>query len=158
VLNALVLVNYDTKGKGGTLSEHANHALDHMWACQQEKGSWRWLDFGLRPWETGDEYYSAALAAVATGMAGTAYHKSGQVQEKIEKLRQYVGGGFAGQSLHSRILTLWASTGLQGLLSVEDKEKLLKEISEIQNGDGGWKLSDLGPAGPERVKWKAQGE
>jgi squalene-hopene/tetraprenyl-beta-curcumene cyclase len=158
VLNALILVNLDKGRKGSALSAPANQALDHMWACQQEKGTWLWLNFGLRPWETGDEYYGAALAAVAAGMAGNAYHQCGQVQDKIDKLHQYLRHDFASQTLHNRIVALWASAELQSLLTAEDKRRLLKEISDAQTPDGGWNLADLGPDRTGQAKWKAQGE
>jgi squalene-hopene/tetraprenyl-beta-curcumene cyclase len=158
VINALVLVNYDARRNGGTLSERANQALDHLWARQQDRGSWPWLNFGLKPWETGDEYYGAALAAIATGMAGNAYHRSGEVQAKVEMLRQYLKREFAGQSLHNRIMALWASTELKGVLRVEDEKKLILEVFDAQTVDGGWNLADLGPNGLGPLKWKAQGE
>jgi squalene-hopene/tetraprenyl-beta-curcumene cyclase len=157
VLNALILVNHDARWKSGRLSEQTNKALDRMWACQQDKGSWLWLNFGLKPWETGDEYFSASLAAITTGMAGKAYHESDKVQPKIKKLRRYLKDGFALQSLHNRIMALWASTQLKGLLTVEDQKRLLTEVFDAQIG-GAWNLADFGPKGPGRERWKVQGE
>lgn len=159
VLNALILVSDDARQKTGTLSAHATQALEHMWACQQANGAWPWLNFGLRPWETGDEYYGAALAAVATGTAGSTYVKSSQVQANIDRLREYLQQGFASQPLHNRIMALWASAVLEGVLTKEDKNNLVKELCDAQTREGGWKLSDLGGNGVAgQVKWKTQGE
>jgi squalene-hopene/tetraprenyl-beta-curcumene cyclase len=157
VLNALILVNHDARWNSGKLSEHANKSLDRMWDYQLDNGSWLWLNFGLKPWETGDEYFSASLAAITTGMAGKNYHKSDQVEGKIKKLRQFLKDGFADQPLHNRIMALWASTELKGLLTLEDQKKLIDEVFDAQIGDGGWNLADLGAKGPGREKWKVQG-
>src|SRR5438132_750821 len=158
VLNALVLVNHDSRENGGTLSKHAKQSLAHMWACQEDSGSWLWLDFGLKPWETGDGYYAAALAAIAAGRAERTNPHSTEVQGKVEKLRQYLQRGFANQSLHNRSMALWASAELRGVLTKDDVQKVIKELLDIQAGDGGWNVSDFGPKGAAQTKWTAQGE
>src|SRR5262249_22757285 len=70
VLNALILASYDAPG--GHLGENTQTAFNNMWALQQkdgpDKGAWRWLQFGMEPWEANDsQYYGAALAAIAVG-------------------------------------------------------------------------------------------
>jgi len=79
VLNALVLVNYDARRNKGVLSDSTRDALAHLWATQQADGTWQWLDFGLRPWETDGVFLGASLAALAVGMAGKDYREQDNV-------------------------------------------------------------------------------
>ena len=77
-------------------------ALDHLWSTQRgdgpEAGSWDWLDFGLEPWEAGDgRVFGATLAARAVGTARGYDLKSAEVRPRVEKLRTYLRGRFAGR-------------------------------------------------------------
>jgi squalene-hopene/tetraprenyl-beta-curcumene cyclase len=157
VLNALVLVTDDARRGDGSLSEPANKALDHLWSQQQPNGAWLWLDFGLRPWETEAEYYGAALAAIAVGTAGKNYPKHAEVQEKVAVLRKYLQTGLPSQPLHHRILALWAASKFGGVLNADDKRKLIQEVLEAQESDGGWALPKLGKKPSEAGYWKRQG-
>jgi squalene-hopene/tetraprenyl-beta-curcumene cyclase len=157
ILNALVLVNEDARRSGGKLSDSASKALDYLWSQQQPSGAWLWLDFGLRPWETEGEYYGAALAAVAVGMAGKNYPKYADVQEKMAALRKYLQTRFPVQPLHHRILALWASSVFEGVLSPEQRRNLIQEILDTQDSDGGWALPKLGKKPSEAGQWKQHG-
>ncbi|MCI0641993.1 MAG: terpene cyclase/mutase family protein [Gemmataceae bacterium] len=156
VLNALVLVNHDSRRTKGALTPQAEKALDHLWGQQKENGAWLWLDFGLRPWETDGEYYGAALAALTVGMAGPVHYKQATVQPKVAALKSYLREAFPGQSLHNRTMALWASSRLPDALTAEHKKKLIDELLTIQESDGGWRLPSLGKIATEN-QWKSHG-
>lgn len=145
VLNAVVLVNRDLKA-GDQLAELTGKALDHMWARQQPDGSWRWLDFGLRPWEKEGEYYGASLAAVAAGAAGEKYprHNEELPKKGAEALRKYLKEKLPAQSLHNRAFGLLADSYLKGTLSDAERKAVAADLFALQRADGGWGLADLG--------------
>jgi len=146
VLNALTLAWYDARG--GHLSPEAAQALDDMWAMQlrdgDERGSWAWLDFDAAPWELGDaQFYGAALAALAVGVAPDAYQKRPQIQDQLGLLRGYLASHYQDESLHHRLIALWASTRLPGVVSADQSLSLVEAVLHAQNPDGGWSLSSL---------------
>ena len=146
VLNALILANHDARN--GRLSEDTRTALDNMWALQQttgdQAGAWSWLRFGLSPWEGRDsQYYGAALAALAVGTAPDQYRSTVAIQDHLELLRAYLDREYSRQPLSNRVVLLWASTSLPGLLGHELQQSLVDEIIGAQRRDGGWSLSSL---------------
>jgi squalene-hopene/tetraprenyl-beta-curcumene cyclase len=146
VLNALILVYHDAQT--GRFSEDTRTALDNMWALQQttgdQAGAWPWLQLGLSPWEGRDsQYYGAALAALAVGTAPEHYRSSATIQHNVELLRSYLDREYPNQSLSNRVVLLWASTKLSGLLEKEREKSLVTEILGEQRSDGGWSLSSL---------------
>jgi len=148
VLSALMLAWDDART--GRLSEDTTRALDHMWAEQHESGdnagAWSWLDFDLSPWEVSDaQYYGAALAALAVGLAPENYRSLPQVQDHLRLLRGYLARKYQVQSLHHRLVLLWAATRLPGLLDPGQHQALIAELLRVQNPDGGWSLSALLP-------------
>jgi squalene-hopene/tetraprenyl-beta-curcumene cyclase len=119
-----------------------------MWAEQHvsgaSSGAWSWLDFGLSPWEEADaRYYGAALAALAVGVAPENYQVRPQIEAQLQLLRDYLAREYPAQSLHHRLILLWASTKLPGLLGSGQRESLATEVLRAQNSDGGWSLSGL---------------
>jgi squalene-hopene/tetraprenyl-beta-curcumene cyclase len=146
VLSALMLA-YDDAGSG-RLSSDTVAAFDHMWAEQlasgENQGAWSWLDFDLAPWEVPDaQYYGAALAALAVGVAPESYQSRPQIQDQLRQLRAYLVREYPVQSLHNRLVVLWASTKLGGLLDNGERRSLIVEALRAQNQDGGWSLSRL---------------
>lgn len=146
VLSALMLAWDDART--GRLSTDTATAFDHMWAEQhtsgQDSGAWSWLDFDLAPWEDSDaRYYGAALAALAVGIAPENYQSRPQVQAHLQLLRDYLAQHYAAQSLHHRLILLWASTKLPGLMDAAERQSLISETLRAQNWDGGWSLSAL---------------
>jgi squalene-hopene/tetraprenyl-beta-curcumene cyclase len=157
VLNALVLVNHDARRGSGSLGAETRKALTHLWEQQQENGAWRWLDFGLNPWEKDGGYYGASLAAVAVGTAGKSYYTRPDVQPKVAALKKFLQTQSSGQPLHHRVVSLWASSRLPGALTDQDKKKLVDEVLGAQEADGGWSLSKLGMKRTGKGDWKAHG-
>jgi squalene-hopene/tetraprenyl-beta-curcumene cyclase len=146
VLNALILAYQDARN--GRLSEEARTALDNMWTLQHttgdQAGAWSWLQFGLRPWEGKDsEYYGAALAALAVGTAPENYRSIPGIQDNLDRLRAYLHREYSKQPLSNRVVLLWASTKVPGLLDQEPHTSLVNEILREQQPDGGWSLSSL---------------
>src|SRR5262249_17204106 len=112
VLNALVLVNYESRRTKGSLTPATRRALPNLWHQRQADGAWLWLDCGLNPWENEGGYYGASLAAVALGTAGRGEYDRAEVQPKLAALKKYLHTQYASQPLHHRVLGLWASSRL----------------------------------------------
>jgi squalene-hopene/tetraprenyl-beta-curcumene cyclase len=155
VLNALILACHDARS--GRLHADTRTALDNMWALQQtagdQAGAWPWLQFDLSPWEGRDSaYYGAALAALAVGTAPEDYRSSAAIQRNLELLRGYLDREYGKQAFSNRVVLLWASTKLSGLLEKQREESLIDDILGEQRSDGGWSLSSLArPPGASSV-------
>jgi squalene-hopene/tetraprenyl-beta-curcumene cyclase len=153
VLSALMLAWDDARM--GRLNPETVAAFDHMWTEQRASGdnagAWSWLDFDLSPWETADaQYYGAALGALAVGVAPENYQSRPQIQDYLRRLRDYLVRQYPAQSLHDRVVLLWASTKLPGLLDAGQRQSLVDEVLRAQNPDGGWSLSALMRASGKR--------
>ena len=146
VLSALILAWDDART--GRLSADTVGAFDHMWVEQhtsgETSGAWSWLDFDLSPWEAADaQYYGAALAAMAVGAAPENYQSRPEIEASLQRLRDYLAREYAAQSLHHRLILLWASTRLPGILDAGQRQSLVGQVLHMQNPDGGWSLSAL---------------
>ena len=146
VLNALILAVNDARL--GQLSDDTRAAFDDMWALQQttgeKKGAWRWLDFGLKPWEARDsQYFGAALAALAVGVAPQNYRSTSNIQNNVQLLRAYLDREYLTQSSFDRMVLLYASTKLPNLIEPARRESIIREVLSKQLEDGGWSLSSL---------------
>jgi squalene-hopene/tetraprenyl-beta-curcumene cyclase len=146
VLNALILASYETQD--ATLHPASAKAFANMWALQQKtgekKGAWSWLNFQLEPWEAEDsQFYGATLAAIAVATAPNDYRASPEIQPSLLLLREYLRRGYEAQSLNNRVILLWASTKLPGILTREEQNSLTSNLLSLQQPDGGWSLSSL---------------
>ena len=146
VLNALILASFDAQN--GKLSPDARAAFENMWALEEStgeaKGAWRWLRFDNEPWEANDsEYYGASLAAVAVGTAPENYGATPEIQNDLGLLREYLRREYAKQSPINRVVVLWASAKLPGLLLPEQQQSIINEVLNKQQADGGWSLASL---------------
>lgn len=144
VLNALILATADVSS--GHLSDTTRMAFGEMWGQQLTSGNgagaWPWLQFDMEPWEAPDsQYYGAALAAIATGVAPDDYRSSTEIQERLQLLRDYLIRNAAATSMINRVVLLWASTKVPGLLGSGQQQRIIEEISRAQEADGGWELS-----------------
>ena len=159
ILNALILASRD--GRAGAASEDARLAFANLFALQvsdgEQAGSWPWLDFGLRPWEsTTASYFGAALAAIAIGTEPQNYVATSAIQPNLARLRDYLRANTTqpiwnrllrrhdDPNLFNRAMLLWASAKLPGLLSVDERKAAVASLYEAQASDGSWKLSSLG--------------
>lgn len=134
ILNALILVRQQGK------SPDARLALDNMWAEQLREGpaagAWNWLQFHNAPWEGDSQYFGATLAALAAGLSGDE-----AVGEKA--LREYLLREENAQVPVNRLMLLWASTKLSGLLAAGQQKAIVDEALSKQQGDGGFSLTSL---------------
>jgi squalene-hopene/tetraprenyl-beta-curcumene cyclase len=145
VLNALVLVFPSSSQK--KLSPDAELALKNMWGMQEtegaREGAFPWLEFHNRPWEGDSIYYGASLAAIAVGSAPEEYRSRPAVTKQIDLLRDYLRREYANASPVNRVVALWASATLTGILDSGQKKTLIAEIGSIQQPDGGWNIASI---------------
>jgi hypothetical protein len=147
VLSTLFLVE---QGSGKALSVEARKSFDRMWALQlregKSAGAWTWNEYNLDPWEMPDSvFYGAALAAVAVGEAPASYRVEPDVRPRVQELVAYLQREQQSQPLHNRLLLLWASSELPGLMPDAMRTALIAEVQGKQNPSGGWTLESLGP-------------
>jgi squalene-hopene/tetraprenyl-beta-curcumene cyclase len=151
VVNAVILAFDDHyQGKSGP-SDATKQAFTNLWKTQTQtgdhKGTWDWLDFDLEPWEaTGSRYYGAALAAIAVGIA-PGYHASvtdSDLRARLLLLQEYLRDKAPAQNLFNQAWCLWASTKFKGVLTKDEKNKIIGRLLDKQRDDGGWSLSSLG--------------
>jgi squalene-hopene/tetraprenyl-beta-curcumene cyclase len=157
VLNALILVNADVRRGNGIQQASTKKALAHMWEQQQKDGAWLWLDFGLNPWESDGAYYGASLAALAVGKAGKSYYDRPTIGANVDALKKYLNTRYTDQPLHHRLILLWASSALPGILSPADRKALVEEINGLQEADGGWRLAKFGKKVRDKGNWQSHG-
>jgi squalene-hopene/tetraprenyl-beta-curcumene cyclase len=153
VLNALILASNDASEdvRTGRLSDDTRAAFRNMWAEQQtsgdRKGAWLWLRFKNEPWEADDsDFYGAAIAAVAVGTAPEDYRAGPEIQNNLKMLREYLNRQYGAQTLSNRVVLLWASAKLPGLIEPQRQKAILGEVLGKQQADGGWSLSSLSGA------------
>jgi hypothetical protein len=124
-----------------------------MWELQKREGplegAWNWFDLHLDPWEMPESpYFGATLALMAVGNAPAAYRDQPQVRERIDALKGYLKRLQDSETLHNRMMLLWASVKTPGMLSKESRQAIIDECSRAQQPDGGWTLPSLGPFKP----------
>jgi hypothetical protein len=170
VNNALILVAYDAEasraadGKTAYQAQPAIHAasrkaFEAMWATQEQTGpkagAWLWQNFHFSPWEAPEsEYYGAAQAALAAGIAPDNYRDDPKIQGNLTLLRGYLRRELPNQPLINRVALLWASSKLSGLMTGQEREALAGELKAKQHPDGGWSLTDLGKNKQGESSWK----
>jgi squalene-hopene/tetraprenyl-beta-curcumene cyclase len=147
ILNAVILAGRDATA--GVLSDDARTAFANMWALQMRNGdlsgAWAWLNFKYEPWEApGSPYFGAALAAVAVGTAPGGYASSAGIQDNLRLLKTYFTKQFDQQNLFNRLMVLWASTKVEGLITTEQRDSIVADAIASQNADGGWSTASLG--------------
>lgn len=148
VLNALILSSRDARD--GAMSDDLSLAWANLWALQMKtgelSGAWAWLHFRLEPWEAdASPYFGAALAAVAVGSAPDGYASRADIQDGVKLLRGYLVDRLDRQHTLNRLMLLWASAKLPGLLAAEKRDVLVADILSRQRADGGWSTASLGP-------------
>lgn len=126
----------------GKLHPLTRTALDRMWTVQREDGGFTWIKCDWPPMES-DDHYGATLAAIAVGRAPEQYAQTEAALAGITRLKEYFKAN-PGPTLHHRAMVLWGATKLDGLLSADEQQAIVKHLSELQKPDGGWALSTLG--------------
>jgi squalene-hopene/tetraprenyl-beta-curcumene cyclase len=145
ILNALVLASYDARS--GAMSDDTRLALSNMWALQlrtgEMNGSWAWLQFHNAPWEGDSQFYGTALAAVAVGTAPGDYKSEPGIQDGIKRMNAWLLKNMAAQTPADRVVVLWASAKLPGLLTEAQQKTIVEETVAKQREDGGFSMSTL---------------
>lgn len=131
-----------TDAHAGKLTPETRAAFDRMWKEQRADGAWNWLKCDWPPMEH-DDYYGAALAAVAVGLAPEGYAASDAAKDGLAKLRTYFTKTVA-PDLHHATMLLWASTSVDGLLNKGQQKGIVAQLKQVQRADGGWCLPSLG--------------
>jgi squalene-hopene/tetraprenyl-beta-curcumene cyclase len=143
VLNALILTSYDARD--GAQSRDGRLALDNMWAQQittgEKRGAWPWLQFHNAPWEGDSQFYGTTLAAIAVGTAPGGYRSTPEIQAGLRMLRGYFAREQASQFLIDRVVLLWASAELPGILTPAQQQSIIAAALAKQRPDGGFSLS-----------------
>ena len=145
ILNSLILVWRDVRT--GHLSADARLALDDMWALQIKaadmNGAWAWLQFHNAPFEGDSQFYGSSLAAIAIGSAPGNYQSEPGIQNGIRLLSAWLVKNMNTQTPLDRVVLLWASAKLNGLLTHDQQSQLVEEILAKQRDDGGFSMSQL---------------
>jgi squalene-hopene/tetraprenyl-beta-curcumene cyclase len=81
---------------------------------------------------------------MAVGHAPDHYRDDPKIAQHLDALRAYLGSRYDAQPLLNRVIALWASARLPGVLTNEERKKLITELRSRQREDGGWSLTDLG--------------
>jgi squalene-hopene/tetraprenyl-beta-curcumene cyclase len=147
VLNALVLSLRDAEA--GRLGDDTRQAFAHMWALQMKTGpldgAWPWLNFHYEPWESENApYFGAALAAAAVAAAPARYADAPEIADNLARLRTFFQREFDREPLFDRLMALWASSRLSGLLTDAQRTATIDAAFRAQQTDGGWSMASLG--------------
>jgi squalene-hopene/tetraprenyl-beta-curcumene cyclase len=158
VLNAVILASYDVRQ--GYLRPITRTAFDAAWALQErageKAGAWKWQDFNLAPWESGESgYQGAALLAVKAEEAPDGYAAEPDAAPYLERLREYLKREYSSQPVMNQLYVLWASARSPGMITTAQQNLLLKALHGLQQPDGGWALSSLDQGNRERdSRWR----
>jgi squalene-hopene/tetraprenyl-beta-curcumene cyclase len=77
-------------------------------------------------------------------MAPDNYASNPTIEDNLKMLRAYLSSHYSSQPLLNKIVVLWASVKLPGLLTQEQRAVLEDTIFGLQKEDGGWSLSTFG--------------
>ena len=136
---ALAMNDYATAGK---LNPLTRQALDRMWTLQKPDGGFDWLKCGWPPYEH-DDYYGAIVAALGVGHAAEGYALTPAAQFGVKRLQIYFSKNPA-PTLHHRVMLMWASMCVEGLMTAAERRDAIARLRELQREDGGWNLPSLG--------------
>jgi squalene-hopene/tetraprenyl-beta-curcumene cyclase len=118
-----------------------------MWALQlkagEMNGTWAWLQFHNAPFEGDSQFYGSSLAALAIGSAPENYQSEPGIQSGIRLLSAWLVKNMNVQTPLDRVVMLWASTKLNGLLTREQQNQIVAETLAKQRDDGGFSMSQL---------------
>ena len=143
VATAAALAFNDSK-TSNKLHETTKTALDRMWTVQRRNGSFKWLHCDWPPFES-DDHYGVTLAALAVGYAPEEYAKSAAAKKGLKRIRKYLRTNRRDE-LHYRMMQLWASVRVRGILKEAQRKQIVQDIFAAQKADGGWNLPTLGPS------------
>ena len=148
VINALILASRDARR--GVVGDETRQAFQTLWSLQVKTGAlagaWTWLNFRNEPWEAADSpYFGAAMAAIAVGLEPDRYVARPDIQVGLRLLKSYLQRAVQDGHLFDRVMLLWASTRIHGLLDTSGRSAIVAALLDKQRNDGGWSLTALAP-------------
>jgi len=141
VVVAATTLAFNDRWSTGKLHPLTRTALDRMATLQREDGSWDWLKCGWPPMES-DDHYGVTFAAMGIGAAPEEYAKTPAAKKMLEGIRKYLKNR-PPLSLHHRAMVLWASLLVDGLMTADDRKKILERLLALQRPEGGWAIASL---------------
>jgi len=142
VATAALLAISEARSEAG-LSQTSERALLHAFELQDEQGHWpAWLKCGWPPFEV-DDHFGASLVAIAASLGSDEFRAREPVRAGMTRLRAYFSS-HPPEHPHQRGMLLWAARSLPDLLSSDERDAWVQELSELQREDGGWSLAELG--------------
>ncbi|MGE0605783.1 MAG: squalene--hopene cyclase [Pirellulales bacterium] len=126
----------------GQLHPASRKALDRIWTVQREDGGFDWIKCDWPPMES-DDFFGAAMAAIAAGIAPDEYAKTPAAAAGLGKLKAYLANTPAPH-LHHKALLVWACKYLPDLIPAAEQQACVGELLKLQKEDGGWGLATLG--------------
>ena len=134
---------------GKALSASSKSALDRMWSQQRADGTWDWLEFGLEPWETRNDF-GAAIAALVAGSVPPARPRRRPPARRSSSATSRSGS--TSMVLHDRAMVLYASGKLTTLLEPAQADAIAADLAETQLDDGGFSLGAWGQGDARRAR------
>ena len=131
----------------GKLSNETRLALNTLFERQLPSGSWKAAQC-WPPLES-SAFQEATVAALAVGIAPgwLSELNDEKVKLKVERLRHYLSKTNPPHD-YGRVVLLWASSRMTGLLSEDEKTSIINRIWQLQRPDGGWSIRTF--ADPEQ--------
>lgn len=130
------------------LSPETDTALRLMFEMQNDEGTWHSLDC-WPPFESSayQEAHMAAMAVAAAPVWASSLAKDDKLRAKIDLLKKYIRESKVPHD-YGRVLQLWTSLRLDGILSESQRQEALQLIRSKQKSDGGWSMRQF--ATPEQ--------
>ena len=130
------------------LSPETDRALRLAFELQTNEGTWHsltcWPPFESSPFQ---EAHMAAMAATSAPGWIESLDDDDEMRPKIDLLRKYLRDTVPPHD-YARVLQLWTSLRLNGILNQEQQQASVKMIREKQKSDGGWSIRQF--AAPEQ--------
>ena len=122
------------------LSVETDQALRLMFKLQNSTGTWHALTC-WPPFES-SAYQEAHMAAMAVAAAPgwlNSLDQDDELQQNISRLKTYLRQSEIPHD-YARVLQLWTSLRLDGILNSDEQQKIVNRIRGLQQADGGWSL------------------
>lgn len=135
---AMGLAEWDAQ-VAGRLSDETRRAMDLMFAVQGDSGSWA-NDECWPPLES-SSYQTTTVAAMAVATAPGWRDNVGADKhgEALAKVKAWLTATRPPHD-YGKVLLLWASTRWAELLDEAQSQRMVDEILNLQNEDGGWSI------------------
>lgn len=130
------------------LSPETDKAIRLAFEVQNKEGTWHSLTC-WPPFES-SAYQEAHMAAMAVATAPgwiDSLSKDGELLQKIDRLKTYLRESPVPHD-YGRVLQLWTSLRLEGILTAAEQQKTLELLRGKQKQDGGWSIRQF--ATPEQ--------